>query len=119
MEGRVDKTVIAQRVATKLFATENAVDTAILEASQLLASLVEARSEVGVSAVLGQDCFTKVSAALSALTESRQAMVDAHHAMNETKLRLGIRTRMAGTGPKSFMEPGEHGDNVVEHRRAS
>lgn len=115
----MDKTVIAQRVATKLFATENAVDAAILEASQLLASLVEARNEIGVSAVLGQEAFTKVSVALTALTEGRQAMVEAHHAMNEAKLRLGIRTRMEGTGPKGYMEPGELGDNVVEHRRAS
>ncbi len=49
----MDRAIIAQRVATKLFATENAVDAAILEASQLLAGLIEARNEIGFSAVLG------------------------------------------------------------------
>ena len=112
----MEKALIAQRVATKLFATENAVDAAILEASQLLAGLIEARNEIGFSAVLGTEAVSKVSLALSALSESRRAMVDAHNELNDAKLRLGIRTRMDGTGPKGYLEPG---DNIVEHRRAS
>jgi len=118
MEVAVDKAIIAQRVATKLFATENAVDTAILEASQLLAGLIEARNEIGFSAVLGTEAVAKVSLALSALSDSRRAMVDAHNELNDAKLRLGVRTRMIGTGPKGYLD-GEAGENVVEHRRAS
>ena len=113
----MEKTLIAQRVATKLFATENAVDAAILEASQLLAGLIEARNEIGFSAVLGTEAVAKVSLALSSLSDTRRAMVDAHNELNDAKLRLGIRTRMDGTGPKGYLE--EAGDNVVEHRRAS
>jgi hypothetical protein len=90
----VEKTLIAQRVATKLFATENAVDAAILEASQLLAGLIEARNDIGFSAVLGDAAFGKVSVAIAALTESRRAMVEAHGELNDAKLRLGIRTKM-------------------------
>jgi hypothetical protein len=104
-------------VATKLFATENAVDAAILEASQLLAGLIEARNEIGFSAVLGGEAVSKVSLALSALSDSRRAMVEAHNELNEAKLRLGVRTRMFGTGPKGYLEDGD--DNVVEHRRVS
>jgi len=115
-EGALEKTLIAQRVATKLFATENAIDAAILEASQLLAGLVEARNEIGFSAVLGTEAVSKVSLALSALSDSRRAMVEAHNELNEAKLRLGVRTRMVGTGPKAYLD--EAGDNVVEHRRA-
>ncbi len=113
----MEKTLIAQRVATKLFATENAVDAAILEASQLLAGLVEARNEIGFSAVLGGEAVSKVSLALSALSDSRRAMVEAHNELNEAKLRLGVRTRMVGTGPKGYLD--EASDNVVEHRRVS
>ena len=113
----MDKALIAQRVATKLFATENAVDAAILEASQLLAGLIEARLEIGFSAVLGTEAVTKVTLALSALSDSRRSMVEAHNELNDAKLRLGVRTRMDGTGPKGYLE--ETGDNVVEHRRAS
>jgi len=120
MEVVVEKALIAQQVATKLFATENAVDAAILEASQLLAGLIEARTDIGFSAVLGTEAFSKVSLALSHLTDTRRAMVEAHHELNDAKLRLGIRTKMVGTGPKGYMEPGDtFGDNVVEHRRAS
>ena len=115
-EAELDKALIAQRVATKLFATENAVDTAILEASQLLAGLIEARQEIGFSAVLGTEAVAKVTLALSALSDGRRAMVEAHNELNDAKLRLGVRTRMEGTGPKGYLEPG---DNVVEHRRAS
>jgi hypothetical protein len=117
MEDTLEKALIAQRVATKLFATENAVDTAIMEASQLLAGLIEARNEIGFSAVLGNEAVVKVTTALSALSEGRRAMVEAHHELNDAKLRLGVRTRMEGTGPKGYLE--ETGDNVVEHRRVS
>ncbi len=113
----MEKTLIAQRVATKLFATENAVDAAILEASQLLAGLIEARTDIGFSAVLGDAAISKVTLALSALSDSRRAMVEAHGELNDAKLRLGIRTKMLGTGPKGYLD-GE-GDNIVEHRRAS
>jgi hypothetical protein len=113
----VEKALIAQRVATKLFATENAVDAAILEASQLLAGLIEARTEIGFSAVLGDAAIGKVTVAISALSDSRRAMVEAHGELNDAKLRLGVRTKMIGTGPKGHLD-GE-GDNVVEHRRAS
>jgi hypothetical protein len=111
----VDKALIAQRVATKLFAAENAVDAAILEASQLLSGLIEARKEMGLSAVLGTEAVSKVSLALSTLSDSRQAMVDAHNVLNDAKLRLGIRTRMDGVGPKGSLDD-DLGDNVVEHR---
>ena len=100
----MDKALIAQRVANKLFATENAVDAAILEATQLLGGMIEARQEMGFSAVLGSDAAAKIGAALAALTEARAAVVGAHNELAETKLRLGIRTRMVGTGPKSFGE---------------
>ncbi|WP_249138048.1 hypothetical protein [Phenylobacterium montanum] len=103
----MEKALIAQRVANKLFATENAVDAAILEASQLLAGMIEARQEIGFSAVLGSDAAAKIGVALNALTEARAAVVASHNELAEAKLRLGIRTRMIGSGPKSF------GENVV------
>ena len=100
MEGIVDKTLIAQQVANKLFATENAVDTAIVEASKLMAGLVEARREIGVSAVVGHEATGKVAEAITALAEARRAIVEAHNELAEVKLRIGIRTKMVGTFPK-------------------
>ena len=118
MEGRVDKALVAQRVANKLFATEDAIDAAILEATQLLGGMIEARQDIGFSAVLGSEAAAKIGAALSALTEARAATVDAHNALAETKLRLGIRTKLASTGPKSY-DDAIVGDDLAQRRRAS
>ncbi len=114
----MEKAVVAQRVATRLFSTENAVDAAIFEASQLMGSFIEARRDIGFAATLGAGAVNKVAIAMSALAEARQACVEAHDELAETKLRLGVRTRMLGTGPKGYAgADGE--DSVVEHRLAS
>jgi len=111
----MDKALIAQTVANKLFATENAVDTAILEASKLMGGLIDARHEMRLSAVVGDDAVAKVAAALSALTEARKAVVEAHHELAEVKLRVGIRTKLLGVTDKSMAA--EH-QPLVAHRRA-
>jgi hypothetical protein len=112
----MDKALIAQTVANKLFATENAVDTAILEASKLMGGLIDARQEMRVSAVVGDDAVAKIAAALGALAEARKAVVEAHHELAEVKLRVGIRTKLLGVTDKSMAA--EH-QPLVAHRRAS
>lgn len=112
----MDKSIVAQRVANKLFSTENAIDTAILEATQLMGGLIEARQEIGFSAVLGGETITKVTAALSALAEARAATVAAHNELADAKLRLGVRTRMISGGPKSYEEAAV-GDRSDDQRR--
>jgi hypothetical protein len=106
----MEKALIAQRVANRLFSTENSVDSAILEASQLMAALIEARQEMGVAATLGTDVVSKIAVAMTALSAAREACVDAHNQLAEVKLRIGVRTKMAGTGPKGFAAPAQ-----VEH----
>jgi hypothetical protein len=97
----MDKALIAQTVANKLFATEDAIDTAIVEATKLLSGIVEARHEMRVSAVVTDEVSAKVSAALAALSEAQSAVVGAHNGLSEVKLRLGIRTKMLGVLDKS------------------
>lgn len=97
----MDKALIAQTVANKLFATENAIDTSIVEASKLMGGLIDARHEMHVSAVVGDDVVGKVAAALTALSEARKAVVEAHNELAEVKLRVGIRTKLLGVTDKS------------------
>jgi hypothetical protein len=97
----MDKALIAQTVANKLFATENAIDTSIVEASKLMGGLIDARHEMRVSAVVGDDVVGKVAAALTALSEARKAVVEAHNELAEVKLRVGIRTKLLGVTDKS------------------
>jgi hypothetical protein len=114
----MDKALVAQRVASRLFAMENAVDAAILEASQLMTACMEARREVGFAATLGTEAVSKIATVLAELSEARQACVAAHHELNDAKLRLGVRTRMIGTGPKGYAGETEDEANVV-HRLAA
>jgi hypothetical protein len=99
----VEKVFVAQRVATKLFATENAVDAAMMEAAELMADMMQARKDLGVSSVVGDRATAKLVEAISALGQARTAMVEMHGELAETKLRLGIRTKMAGYEDKGNM----------------
>ena len=111
----MDKAIIAQGVADKLFATENAVDAAIIEASKLMTGLIEARQEMRISAVVGTDVTSKLAVALAALTDARKAVVEAHNELAEVKLRVGIRTKLFGAVDKS--EGAAHHEPVIGHHR--
>ena len=99
----MDKALIAQTVANKLWATEDAVDKAIVQASQLMGGILEARQELRVSAVVGDDAVSKVAAAVAALAEARKAVVEAHNELAEVKLRVGIRTKLLGVVGKDMV----------------
>jgi ABC-type sugar transport system substrate-binding protein len=92
----MEKAFVAQRVANKLFATEEAVDAAMVEATELMTEMLKARKDVGVSTVFGDEAAAKLVEAIKALGEARTAMVGVHNELNEAKLRLGIRTKLAG-----------------------
>lgn len=92
----MDKVFVAQRVAGKLFATEEAVDAAMAEATELMSDMLRARKDLGVSTVFGDEAAVKLVEAIKALGEARTAMVGVHGVLEESKLRLGIRTKMIG-----------------------
>ncbi|MEH6677491.1 hypothetical protein [Phenylobacterium sp.] len=99
----MEKAFVAQRVANKLFATEESVDAALIEATELMTEMLKARKDVGVSTVFGDDAAAKLVEAIKALGEARTAMVGVHGELNEAKLRLGVRTKL--TGPDKPQEP--------------
>ena len=92
----MEKAFVAQRVAKKLFSTEAAVDSALIEATELMGEMLKARQDVSVSMVFADDVQVKMMEAMKALSEARSAMVAVHGELNEAKLRLGIRTKMDG-----------------------
>ena len=63
-----------------------------------------ARQEMGLSAVVGGEAVTKATEAMTALAGARAAIVTAHNDLAETKLRVGIRTKLVGNGAKSNAE---------------
>jgi hypothetical protein len=104
----MEKVFVAQRVATKLFATENAVDAAMTEAAELMSDMLKARKDLALSATVGDAAMAKLVEAISALGEARTAMVTMHGQLEETKLRMGIRTKMNGFENKNQAQLDEH-----------
>ncbi|MCI3134412.1 hypothetical protein [Phenylobacterium aquaticum] len=100
----MEKAFVAQRVATKLFATEAAVDQAMVEATELMADLLKARKDVNAPMVFADDVQVKLMDAIRALSEARSAMVGVHGQLGEAKLRLGIRTKMVGELEKFLLK---------------
>ena len=98
----MEKAFVAQRVATKLFSTEAAVDQAMVEATELMADLLKARQDVKVSMVFADDVQVKLMSAVKALSEARTAMVGVHNELAEAQLRLGVRTKMNGYEKPNF-----------------
>jgi hypothetical protein len=92
----MDKAFIAQRTQEKLVVTEAAIDTALIETTQLLADLLQARSDLGAPVGFADDVQVKLTEAVAALSSARTAMGLVHSGLEEAALRLGIRHRMAG-----------------------
>ena len=90
----MEKVFVAKRVASKLFSTEAAVDSAMVEASELMSEMLKARTDINMSLVFADDVQVKMMEAIKALSEARTAMVGVHNELSEAKLRLGIRTKM-------------------------
>ncbi|MFZ0266861.1 hypothetical protein [Caulobacter sp.] len=92
----MEKIFVVKRVAAKLHGTEAAIDTAMVQAAEMMADLVQARKDLGLAATVGASTTAKVMTALAALSEARSAMVEAHAELDQTRLRLGVRTKMVG-----------------------
>ena len=96
----VEKAFVAQRVASKLFATEAAVDAAMVETIEMMAELIQARKDLGLSATVGNGVSAKFADAVAALSTARTAVVEAHAELDEVRQRVGIRTKLIGVIPK-------------------
>jgi hypothetical protein len=96
----MDKMLKAQGVANRLFATEVAIDKAMVEAAQLMNEMITARHDLRVGATVGGEAATDVASAMAALAQARAAVVKAHGELAEAKLRVGIRTKMIGEWTK-------------------
>jgi hypothetical protein len=101
----------AMKIAESLWATEAAIDAALARAAELNGSMVTARTEANLSALVGQDAFEVSAAAFAALARARSDIVETHKRLSETKDQIGLRTVAIGDGasktPPNFFEEGE------------
>ena len=91
-----DRRNAAMKVAASLFAAEAAIDAALARAAELNGVMVTARTEAGLSALVGQDAFEVASAAFAALTRARCDIVETHKRLSEAKIQVGLRTVSVG-----------------------
>jgi 3-deoxy-D-arabino-heptulosonate 7-phosphate (DAHP) synthase len=97
----MEKVFVVKRVAEKLWATEDAIDGAMVEASVLMSGLVEARRELKLATTVTDPATQKLVEAIKALADARAAMTAAHEELNEVQLRLGVRVKMDKLHPPS------------------
>ena len=100
----MDKAFIAKRTQEKLIATEAAIDLALIETTQLLADLLQARADLGAPVAFADDVQVKLTETVAALSSARTAMGLVHSGLEEAALRLGIRHRLGGPYRKKDFE---------------
>lgn len=96
----MEKVFVAQQVAKKLMSTEGSLDAAITEATELLTQMLQSQRDLNLSPVATQAVSAKMMETLAALGQARSAIVGCHNELNELRLRMGVRTRMAGVQDK-------------------
>jgi hypothetical protein len=90
----------AMKIAASLWAAEDAIDAALAKAAEFNGTLVTARSEANLSAIVGQDAFEVSASAFAALAKARADIVEAHRRLSETKIQIGLRDFASGDDQK-------------------
>jgi hypothetical protein len=87
---------VAQKVADRLFALENAIDVALTRAAELNASMPEARGEARLPAMIGQDAFNKAAKAFTSLVQARRRVVETHASLDLARVQIGLSEVASG-----------------------
>lgn len=91
-----ERRAAALKVAESLFAAEEAIDAALARVAELNGTLVTARSDAKLSAIVGQDAFERAASAFAALARARCDIVETHKKLSETKIQIGLRIMSVG-----------------------
>jgi len=78
----------AQRVADKLWATERAIDSAMVEAVQLIEAMISARRELKLSGTVGEVAQARAAESIGALSEARRSVMATHAALEALRKQM-------------------------------
>jgi hypothetical protein len=92
------RVAIAQDIVKHLADAERTNDLAIVATARLAASMLEARLELNVAAMVGQDAFEAVASTFERQSASRRQLVEAHNALSEAKRFVGLGEVAIGGG---------------------
>jgi hypothetical protein len=87
----------AENLASRLFATEKAVDEAICKMADLAGYMPIARADANLSAVVGQDAISHAAETLSALVGARGQLVATHNQLAEMRDQIGLQAMAMGS----------------------
>lgn len=85
----MDRTETINKVAADLYASEKAIDAAIVQATTLIQTFITARAELSASAVAGTTSQTKAMESIAALGAAREAIVACHNELARDHRRMG------------------------------
>lgn len=101
----MEKAFVVQRVANKVWTSENAVDEALAQASALMIELTSARQELRLSAGTLDKTTADLVKAIAALGQARTALVEMHEELADVKVRINDRTKLTGAWDKPPKQP--------------
>ena len=108
-----DRRNAAIKVAESLLAAEQAIDAALARAAELSGTMVTARTEANLSALVGHEAFEVSASAFAALARARCDIVETHKRLSETR-----RSRSA-CAPSTSAICRRKSDNPTERARAA
>lgn len=98
----IKRRAVAQELANRLFAAEEAIDAAITAMADLSGYMPIARCEANISAVVGNSALESAAETFSSLVRARRGIVDTHHHLAEARDQIGLRTVGLGAGIKDL-----------------
>ena len=87
-----ERRAAVMKVAESLFAAEEAIDLALARAAELTSTMVNARIDAKLSAIVAQDAFEGSASAVAALVRARADIVETHKRLSESQVQIGLRT---------------------------
>lgn len=101
----MDKLEVMRTVVDDLYATERSIDDAIAQSTDFIATLIQSRRDVNLSAVVGAEAQSKMMEAVAALATARNAVVAAHADLAKVQRLVGLGH--VATGPTDKPEEEE------------
>jgi hypothetical protein len=109
-----ERTRAAQMVAAKLMPVEADVNQAMTSLAALTSTMLAARTEANLSAVVGREAFDHIGEATNLLFKVRSSVLAAHTSLAETRDSIGLRVVSVGAWQDCPpMHAHDDGSNVV------
>lgn len=102
---RTGKLMAGRKIARSLGVSENAIDDTIVAQAALMTAIIDGRRQAGMPVQIGHSAFRKAAAALEALAQVRDLVVDCHDDLAGVRDHLRMDGADLGCSPDKGMSP--------------